>query len=374
MSYVGDIRLGDTIDIKFTTRQISGAPFTLAGSPVISAYVGNGTTEITAGITLSVDFDSRTGLNNVRVAATSGNGFATATNVQLVITTGTVNSVSVVGEVIGSFSIEARSALMPTTGGRTLVVDAAGLADANMVKAGPTGAGTAQTARDIGGAVPAAAAGASGGLLISGSNAGTTTFGALTVTGATTLTGAVSLGSTLGVTGTTTFAAINTGAIGTGTITTTGNWSVSGTVTLTGAVTANNAGNAITGVTAALTGDLTATMKTSVTTAATAATPTAAAVTGAVGSVTAAVTVGTNNDKTGYTLSSAGVDAVWDKVITGTTTAVQAMRGFLAAMLGKASGLNTTTAVYRNVADSKDVITATVDADGNRTAVTLDLA
>lgn len=127
--YHGDIRLGDTIDIKFTTRRFStGAPFTLAGSPVISAYVGNGTTEITAGITLTVDFDSRTGLNNVRVVASSGNGFATATNVQLVITTGTVDSVSVVGEVIGSFSIEARSALMPTTAARTLDVTATGAA------------------------------------------------------------------------------------------------------------------------------------------------------------------------------------------------------------------------------------------------------
>ena len=40
--------------------------------------------------------------------------------------------------------------LQPATAGRTLVVDAAGLADANMVKMGPTGSGTAQTARDIG--------------------------------------------------------------------------------------------------------------------------------------------------------------------------------------------------------------------------------
>lgn len=54
-------------------------------------------------------------------------------------------------------------------------------------------------------ALPNAVAGASNGLLISGSNSGTTTFGALTVSGATTLTGAVSLGSTLGVTGTVTF-------------------------------------------------------------------------------------------------------------------------------------------------------------------------
>lgn len=127
MSYAGDIRLGDTVDIKFTTRRFStGAPFTLAGTPVISAYVGNGTTEITAGITLTVDFDARTGLNNVRVVASGANGFTTATNVQLVITTGTVDSVSVVGEVVGSFSIEARSAVMPTTAARTLDVSAGG--------------------------------------------------------------------------------------------------------------------------------------------------------------------------------------------------------------------------------------------------------
>lgn len=36
-------------------------------------------------------------------------------------------------------------------------------------------------------------------------------------------------------------------------------------------------------------------------------------VTGAVGSVTAGVTVTTNNDKTGYTLSASGVDAIWDE-------------------------------------------------------------
>lgn len=148
--YHGDIRLGDTIDIKFTTVQTTGASFTLAGSPVISAYPANSTTQLTAGITLSVDFDSVTGLNNVRVVASSGNGYLTATNYALVITTGTVNSVSVVGYTIGTFSIENRSALMPTTAARTVVIDVAGLADANIVKVGPTGSGVAQTAGDVG--------------------------------------------------------------------------------------------------------------------------------------------------------------------------------------------------------------------------------
>ena len=109
--YYGDIRLGDTLDFKFTTRRFNtGAPFTLGGSPAVAAYVDNGTTEITAGITLTTDFDSRTGLNHVRVVATSGNGFAAGTNVQVVITAGTVDGVSVVGEVVGSFSIEDRAA------------------------------------------------------------------------------------------------------------------------------------------------------------------------------------------------------------------------------------------------------------------------
>ena len=193
-------------------------------------------------------------------------------------------------------------------------------------------------------------------------------------------------------------------------------------------------------------------------------------VTGAVGSVTAGVTVTTNNDKTGYGLSAAAVQAIWDALtsalttvgsigkrladfITGDayarlgapagasvsadiaavksdsaaiklqtdslaftsgkvnahviTTAVDAIdagslatsgvqeiadtlldradavetgltpRGALrltmAALAGKASGLAGTTATFRNaVADTKARITATVDVDGNRTAVTTD--
>lgn len=134
--YHGDFRLGKTFDIKFATVQATGAPTTLAGSPVVAAYPDNSTTEITAGITLSVDFDSRTGLNNVRVVATGGNGFATATNYALVLTAGTVNTVSVVGYVVGSFSIEARSALNPTTVDLTLDVSATGEAGVDWANVG----------------------------------------------------------------------------------------------------------------------------------------------------------------------------------------------------------------------------------------------
>lgn len=51
----------------------------------------------------------------------------------------------------------------------------------------------------------------------------------------------------------------------------------------------------------------------------------------------------------------------------------EALRLTSAALAGKISGAETTTVVIRNTADTKDRITATVDADGNRTAITTDL-
>ena len=51
----------------------------------------------------------------------------------------------------------------------------------------------------------------------------------------------------------------------------------------------------------------------------------------------------------------------------------EALRLTSAALAGKISGAETTTVVIRNTADTKDRITATVDVDGNRTAITTDL-
>ncbi len=70
--------------------------------------------------------------------------------------------------------------------------------------------------------------------------------------------------------------------------------------------------------------------------------------------------------------AAAIADAVHDEAVDGATTFRQSTRLQNAALAGKASGMATTTAVFRDLADSKDRITATVDADGNRTAVTLD--
>jgi hypothetical protein len=79
-----------------------------------------------------------------------------------------------------------------------------------------------------------------------------------------------------------------------------------------------------------------------------------------------------DSDKTGYELSAAGVDAILDEVVEGTTTFRQMLRLFLSVLAGKSSGGGTVTLTFRDLADSKNRITATVDANGNRTTMVLD--
>lgn len=317
------------------------------------------------------------------------------------------------------------------------------------------------------------APGASGGHFISGSNAGTTTVGALTVTGATTLTGNVSMAAGLNITqssanttalvvtgnGTGNGATITSGSGATGDgvqmiaastngdglqLTKTGTGSdLNATVTplvlakttnITGfndiAATAIVSAGAITTLAGAVvnvdlvdvlttytgntvqTGDsfarigangagLTATVDLvwdeaiaghlsagstglALNSAGAAGDPWSTAVPGAYGAGTAGFVLGTNLDATvssrlataGYTAppSAATIaDAVHDEVVDGVTTFRESTRLHNSAMGGKASGLETATAVYRDLADTKDRVTATVDADGNRTAVVRDL-
>lgn len=203
---LGNFVAGDVIDFKFSTT-VDGTPTVFTGSPAVSVYKANGTTESTAGVTLTADFDSRVGLNHVRITTvTDGTFYAAGSDFDVVITTGTVGGVTQIGITLAHFSI----------GNRSVV-------------------------------------------------------------------------------------------------------NVSGTVaTVTNGVTlASNA-------------------------------------------VTAAA------------LASDAVDEIWDETIgDGTLTSRQAMRILVAALAGKLSGASTTTVTIRNAADSANVIVATVDSDGNRSAITV---
>jgi hypothetical protein len=110
MQHLGDFAVGATIDLKFTTVNTSGVPTQLAGSPAAHVYKANGTTENNTGLTLTVDFDARTGLNHVRIDTSQDATFyAAGGEFQVVLTTGTVGGSSVVGYVVGTFSLRNRS-------------------------------------------------------------------------------------------------------------------------------------------------------------------------------------------------------------------------------------------------------------------------
>ena len=71
-------------------------------------------------------------------------------------------------------------------------------------------------------------------------------------------------------------------------------------------------------------------------------------------------------------LAADAVDEILDEVVEGSLTLRHAIKLFLAALAGKSSGGGTATLIFRDNADSKARITATVDASGNRSAMTLD--
>lgn len=155
--HLGDFDASSVIYGKFTTfRPSTGAAYALAGTPALSVYKDNSTTQSTTGVTLTADFDSVTGLNHFAIdTSADGTFYAAGSFFDIVITTGTVDSVSVVGSVVGRFTIRKNSALKPTTAGRALDVSPGGEAGLDWANIGsPTtvvglSGTTVKTATDV---------------------------------------------------------------------------------------------------------------------------------------------------------------------------------------------------------------------------------
>lgn len=64
--------------------------------------------------------------------------------------------------------------------------------------------------------------------------------------------------------------------------------------------------------------------------------------------------------------------ATWERAIEGGMKAEELVRVMLAALTGKTTGIGTPTERYRDAADTKDRVTATFDANGNRITVAVD--
>ena len=129
MPYVGDYNLTTTFHHRFTTVNGSGVPTTFGNTPSAQYYVDGGTTAFTAGLTLTADFNTVTGLNSLAVICTSSaTGITSGVNVSVIVAAGTVSGISLVGYPILEYSITRRSPLRPATANRTVLISSTGYA------------------------------------------------------------------------------------------------------------------------------------------------------------------------------------------------------------------------------------------------------
>lgn len=123
--YLGDFSSQQTVYFMTNAHNADGTPIDGAGGLAVSVYKDDVATEYTSDITLVGPFDSRTGLISLKIITTNA-FYVAGHDYFVVVTTGTVNSISVVSYVLASFSIENRSALRPTVAGRTLDITTTG--------------------------------------------------------------------------------------------------------------------------------------------------------------------------------------------------------------------------------------------------------
>lgn len=357
-----------------------------AGTTTLAALTVTGTTTLSDGLVVA-----RSSSNASAITATgngTGNGAtftsgagATGDGVQMTAASTNGNGCKNAGAGSGAGVVTnggANGAGWSAAGGATSGSAFSGTTtsgDAMSLIAGTNGSGFASTGAGTGHGAKytAGSTGSASGIFLTGGNAGlniqpTAGVGISVVGGSGSAAVSVTGGS--GAPGILTTGGATSGdgfkAVGTGTgVDIRGN--ITGNVigTLTTVTTTTNLTNAPTA------GDFTATMKTSIGTAVAAS---------AVASVTAGVTVTTNSDKTGYALTSGErtsiADAYLDRAdaIEVGMTPRQAHRLEAAASAGVLSGAATTTVTINNaIANSKARITATVDANGNRSAVTTDV-
>lgn len=121
--YLGDFYVnGKNIQHKFMTVNASGVPTTLGNSPSLILYVNSSVSSVASGLTLTTDFDGRTGLNHVTfLATTSVTGITSGIECQICLAAGTVSGVNLNGYPICDFSLMNRSDLIPATAGNNKV-------------------------------------------------------------------------------------------------------------------------------------------------------------------------------------------------------------------------------------------------------------
>lgn len=105
-----DYQLEDTLYLPFTTRAFATGIPTALVSGVVDIYEDVTATPIITAETLTVSLNSHAGFNMITVTATSASGFEAGKSYTAILDAGTVDSVSVIGEVVAHFTLDKSAA------------------------------------------------------------------------------------------------------------------------------------------------------------------------------------------------------------------------------------------------------------------------
>src|SRR3990167_1402074 len=118
---MNDYTIDDVIFLPFTTRAFAtGVPTAMAGSPTVEIYENASTTPIVEGagkLVLTQGLNSIAGFHMATVTLSTANGFEAGKHYTLVVKTGTVGGTSIVGEVVGEFTIQWAAAAVDLANG-----------------------------------------------------------------------------------------------------------------------------------------------------------------------------------------------------------------------------------------------------------------
>ena len=117
MINLGDFVKGATVRIPFNSTNGSGASITLATNGTLKAFKDGSTTEITAGITFSEDFDAGTGMHYALVD--TSNAAYTMPGEYDVAVTGAIVDGQTINAFLGRFSLGRNTQITPVIGTAT---------------------------------------------------------------------------------------------------------------------------------------------------------------------------------------------------------------------------------------------------------------
>lgn len=105
--YAGDFSLDQTVRLMFDTNDAAGGATGLDTAGTVSVYKDGSTTQSTAGVTVTNNFDGVTGIHLVEIDTSASTFYVVGADYHVVLAGGDIDG-ETINAVLGSFSIENR--------------------------------------------------------------------------------------------------------------------------------------------------------------------------------------------------------------------------------------------------------------------------